>query len=126
VEARQKGNKMNGLEVLTGNCKLNILQCQEFAKDSGFNSIEFDLCGPSGKLKCRWLDAYFGVFEVIEKGKESDGFLSVQQFKYNTDIWCEIIKPAALKKKEVGLSKTTTNSRKKARKASTQTARKNK
>lgn len=73
------------LEKLTGNDKLNILQCQELAKDIGFDKTTFDLVGPNGRLKCKWLDAYFGFFQI--EGEE--GFVMANEFKYSSDVHCE-------------------------------------
>lgn len=42
---------MKGLEILTGNKKLTILQCQSLAKEVGFDSTEFMIYGPKGKRK---------------------------------------------------------------------------
>jgi hypothetical protein len=79
------------LENLVGLDKLSILQCQELAKDVGYDSATFDLVGPNGVLKAKWLDAYFGLFEI--QGEGSDGFLTVQQFQYIPDIYCINLMP---------------------------------
>jgi hypothetical protein len=68
--------------------KISINQCQELAKRIGFNSTEFDLVGPAGRLKCVWFDAYFGIFEV-EKGY---GFMMASQIQLANDIHCENIR----------------------------------
>jgi hypothetical protein len=80
---------MAGLEVLTGNDRLSILQCEELAKEIGFDKMSFDLVGPKGKLKCKWLDAYFGMFKIIEPGKESDRFMMSRDLMYAPGIYCE-------------------------------------
>lgn len=77
------------IEQLVGLEKMNILQCQELAKDVGFDSATFDLCGPSGCLKAKWLDAYFGFFQI--EGQE--GFMTVQSFQFNPDIYCVNLVP---------------------------------
>jgi len=78
---------MAGIEKLFGIEKMNILQCEEFAKKSGqYNSMEFFLCGPKGKLKAKWLDAYYGFFQI----EGQDGFLRAQEFAFNPTVWCEI------------------------------------
>lgn len=66
---------------------MNISQCQAYAKSVGFDSVEFKLVGPTGELKCKWLDAHFGFFEI--EGKE--GFYRVQEFLFIDDIHCELI-----------------------------------
>ena len=80
---------MAGLEVVTGNHRLSILQCEELAKEIGFDKMTFDLVGPKGKMKCKWIDAYFGMFQIIEPGKESDGFIMSKQLMFSPDIYCE-------------------------------------
>jgi hypothetical protein len=87
---------MAGLEVLTGNEKLNILQCQKLAMDIGFDSCEFDLCGPKGRLRCQWLDAYFGMFCI----KGESNFIMVRQFQYQPDVWCENVTPRTAEAEE--------------------------
>lgn len=64
-----------------------ISQCQKIAKDNGFDSLQFDLVGPTGTLHCRWLDAYFGMF--VEIGKESNGFMRTNTFIMHDEIHCE-------------------------------------
>ena len=78
------------LEKLVGLEKMNILQCKEMAKDIGFDSTTFDLCGPIGRKKAKWLDAYFGIFEI----EGVDGFLMASQFQYSPDVWCENVMTA--------------------------------
>lgn len=73
------------LEKLVGLEKMTIHQCQELAKKAGYDKTEFLLCGPKGKMKAKWLDAYFGMFQI----EGSDGFVMVQQFAFNPDVWCE-------------------------------------
>jgi len=78
--------KLHGLE------KMNILQCQKMAEDIGYDSAEFDLVGPKKTLKCKWLDAYMGMFTIV--GDEG-GFLMVSQFQYSHDLYCQNLMPAA-------------------------------
>lgn len=79
---------MAGLDVLTGNERISILQCQELAKKIGFNTTTFDLVGPTGKLKCKWIDAYYGIFEVIEPGQIKNGFIA-KEIMFVPDIYCD-------------------------------------
>jgi len=67
---------------------ININQCQELAKRIGFDCTEFDLVGPTGRIKCKWLDSYLGIFEV---GKEY-GFMMASQIQFADDIHCENIR----------------------------------
>lgn len=55
---------------------MNIYQCQKWAEKNGFDNAEFFADFPTGTKKCKWLDAYFGMFEIPEL---TDGFLMVQQ-----------------------------------------------
>lgn len=75
----------HGIERAFGLRRMNILQCQKMAQDIGYDSATFDLCGPKGRLKCKWLDAYLGLFR--QEGE--DGFMSVQTFQFLPDLWCE-------------------------------------
>lgn len=73
------------LEKLVGLDRLTIHQCQDLAKKVGFDKTTFDLVGPKGRLPAKWIDAYFGFFEV--EGQE--GFLSVAQIGYAQNLHCE-------------------------------------
>jgi len=64
-----------------------ISQCQKIAEENCFDSLQFDLVGPTGTLHCRWLDAYYGMF--VEIGKESNGFMTVNTFIMHDEIHCE-------------------------------------
>ncbi len=77
--------KLHGLE------RMNILQCQKMAEDIGFDSATFDLVGPKKTLKCKWLDAYFGMFTV--EGEKEGGFLMVTQFQFIPDLYCQNLMP---------------------------------
>jgi hypothetical protein len=76
---------MSGLEVIVGLERMNINQCQRLAEKIGFDKATFDLCGPKGKLKAKWLDAYMGIFQIA--GQE--GFVMTRQFEFQPDVWCE-------------------------------------
>jgi len=80
---------MAWLECMTGNDRLSILQCEELAKEIGYNKMVFDLVGPNGKLKCRWLEAHFGMFMIIEPEQESDGFIMSRQIMFDPNLYCE-------------------------------------
>jgi len=64
--------------------KINMAQCQALTKELGLGEGRFNLCGPKGKLKAKWLDVHMGFFET--EGQE--GFLMMRDFLH-TDIWCE-------------------------------------
>ena len=76
---------MSGLEASVGLEKLSIQQCESLVKKLGFDKATFDLCGPKGKLKAKWLDAYMGIFQI--EGQE--GFSMTRQFEFHPDVWCE-------------------------------------
>lgn len=75
------------LEKILGIEKVHILQCQVLAKKIGFGKTKFDLCGPTGRLKARWIDAYLGFFEI--EGQEE--IYRVSDIQFVNDIWCENI-----------------------------------
>lgn len=53
---------------------MDIFACQRKAqRDGAFDSATFTLNGSSGSLKCKWLDAYFGMFQI----EGQDGFVMV-------------------------------------------------
>lgn len=57
--------------------KMTLTACERRAQDDGAHDrATFDLVGPLGRLHCKWLDAYFGMF--VEAGK--DGFYMVRDF----------------------------------------------
>lgn len=58
--------------------KMTLTACERRAQDdNAYDKATFDLVGPLGRLSCRWLDAYMGMF--MESGKE-DGFYMVRDF----------------------------------------------
>jgi len=71
---------------------MTLVECQKKAKE-GDDKFEFRLVTISGTLLCRWLDAWYGMFEIIEKGKESNGFIMTTQLpKPPHEYSCEIVK----------------------------------
>ena len=77
------------LEKIIGLKKLSILQCQALAKKIGFDSTEFKLCGPTGEIECKWLDAHLGIF----KKKDDQDCMLVSQFQFINDIYCKDVMP---------------------------------
>lgn len=57
---------------------MNIYQCQNKAKDIGFDKAKFLASFPAGVKQCRWVDAYFGFFQIDADGLR-DGFVTVDQ-----------------------------------------------
>ena len=55
---------------------MNLYQCQRWAENNGFDKAEFYANFPIGKKKCRWLDAYFGMFQI--PGLDN-GFMMVKE-----------------------------------------------
>ena len=69
---------------------MNLHQCEKWAQDSGFDKAEFYADFPAGRQKCRWLDAYFGMFEVPGV---AEGFLMVKDVdEVFPNLVCEPIK----------------------------------
>lgn len=57
---------------------MKIDELCEYAKDNGFDSLEFEFTNLSGEVKkCKWLDAYFGFFLI----EGNDGFITTKQWK---------------------------------------------
>jgi len=76
------------IEKLIGLEKVNIMQCQKLAQDIGFDSMTFDLVGPKGRKKCKWVDAYFGFFQI--EGQEDDKVIMIDDsMRYSPNLWCE-------------------------------------
>jgi hypothetical protein len=66
---------------------MNLYQCQKHAESNGFDSLEFIAHFPAGTKKCKWLDAYFGMF-VIEG---MDGFVMTKEIdKMFPSLVCEV------------------------------------
>ena len=57
---------------------MNIYQCEEKAKDIGFDKAKFVAFFPAGPKKCKWLDAYMGLLEVDADGLRGS-FLTTKQ-----------------------------------------------
>jgi len=77
------------IEQLVGLEKMSIQQCESLAKKFDYDGATFDLCGPKGRIKAKWLDAYMGIFML----EGSDGFNMTNQFEFNPDVWCENLAP---------------------------------
>lgn len=43
---------------------VGIYECNEIAKERGFDKMEFTGLLPAGGRKCKWIDAYFGFLSV--------------------------------------------------------------
>ena len=55
---------------------MNIYQCERYAQENGFDSVEFEADFPAGTLNCKWLDAYMGLFLIHGLG---DRFVTTRQ-----------------------------------------------
>jgi hypothetical protein len=67
---------------------MNIWQCEEYAKEHGFDSVKFTANFPVGQKQCEWLDAYFGMFKV----DGIEGFLMTRSIgKQFPNLTCKII-----------------------------------
>lgn len=68
---------------------MNLYQCQNKAKDIGFDKAKFVAHFPCGPVVCQWLDAYFGMFKADFDGLR-DGFLMVRQIDEKfPDLICD-------------------------------------
>ena len=53
---------------------ITLTACERRAQDdNASDKATFDLVGPLGRLHCRWLDAYFGMF--VEVGSDKGVFM---------------------------------------------------
>ena len=69
---------------------MNLYQCEKYAQKNGFDSVEFIAIFPAGPKKCRWLDAYFGMFQIDGLG---DGFVMTRNIdEMFPDLVCEPLK----------------------------------
>lgn len=67
---------------------MNLYQCQNKAKEVGFDRAKFLAVFPSGPVMCQWIDAYFGFFKIDKDGLR-DGFVTVQMIdKQFPDLQC--------------------------------------
>lgn len=67
---------------------MNIYQCEEKAKEIGFNTARFIALFPAGPKECKWLDAYMGLFVIDEDGLR-DGFVMTRDIdKQFPDLYC--------------------------------------
>ena len=54
--------------------KMTLTACERQAKDdNASDKATFDLVGPLGRMHCKWLDAYFGMF--VEVGNDKGAFM---------------------------------------------------
>lgn len=56
---------------------MDIFECERNAQEIGFDSAVFDADFPAGTFKCKWLDAYMGIFTIDADGMR-DGFVMVR------------------------------------------------
>ena len=56
---------------------MNLYQCQKWAEKNEFDTAEFYAYFPKGMMKCKWLDAYFGMFIIPELTNKE--FMTVSQ-----------------------------------------------
>jgi len=54
----------------------SIHDLEYYAKDEGFDSLEFTIHGLDRTLKAKWLDAYMGLFKI----EGQDGFHMVNDW----------------------------------------------
>ena len=67
---------------------MNLYQCEERAQEIGYNKAAFVAMFPAGPKKCRWLDAYMGLF-VIDEDELRDGFVMTRDIDHQfPDLLC--------------------------------------
>lgn len=71
---------------------VTINQAQRIAKDmvqagTEPKNLHFDLVGPTGRITCKWLDPFIGLFQRLGSG----GFLRVAEFEMLPDVHVEAI-----------------------------------
>jgi hypothetical protein len=67
--------------------KMTLTACERRAQDDdASDKATFDLCGPVGRFRCKWLDAYMGLF--VKADDASKGFFMVRDFDA-PEIWVE-------------------------------------
>lgn len=57
---------------------MSLVECEDRAKDEGFDTATFEVVGPNGRMKAKWLDAYMGLFTV----EGQTGFMTVNEAKH--------------------------------------------
>jgi hypothetical protein len=81
--------RLDAIQAFATRESFTISECQNLAKDlDAFDKMTFDLVGPKGRKACRWVDAFFGIFEMDGKTFQSE------QFKYVPDLRCENLTPS--------------------------------
>ena len=80
------------IEKLFGLEKATIQQCQELARKCSVHNMDctFDLCGPLGTKKAKWVDPYLGFFEL----EGHKGLFPVRELVFAPNLWCENVMPA--------------------------------
>ena len=53
---------------------MSLVECEEYAQENGYNSLEFTAMFPNGPRSCKWLDADLGIFRI--KGVNDDNTCS--------------------------------------------------
>ncbi len=67
---------------------MNLYQCEERAKEIGYDKAQFVAMFPAGPMRCRWLDAYMGLF-VIDADGLRDGFVRTREIDQQfPDLFC--------------------------------------
>lgn len=87
-KGRVSRNRENLQAEIKGSYKMNIFQCENKAKDIGFDKAKFVALFPCGPVQCQWLDAYYGFFKADVDGLK-DGFLTSGQIDAEyPDLYC--------------------------------------
>lgn len=60
---------------------MTIDECCALAQEKGYDSMEFTMVTNTGFWKCRWLDAYMGLFTIPDDEELSKGFITVSKVR---------------------------------------------
>lgn len=58
---------------------MNIYALQKYAQDNGYNSGRFLCVNDKGIFEMRWLDAYYGLVELLQPEPKEKGFITISQ-----------------------------------------------
>lgn len=67
---------------------MNLYQCEQKAKEIGFDKAKFLALFPCGPVECQWLDAYMGIFKADVDGLRDVFLMTKQVDKEYPDLYC--------------------------------------
>jgi hypothetical protein len=79
--------KLGAILYVMAKNRFHILEVEALAKAlDAHDRLTFELVGPKGRFKCKFLDAHYGMFE-----REEGGAMNVSTFQFVSDVHCENI-----------------------------------